>query len=338
MRSQAAGQWRVGTRSRISSEEFYLYQLYLPERRAAADTFLPRKRTLSLLAKLHRLTRPDLDSLRDKRVFARRCAEAGLPTPPIIAQFDGGARVDGAPLGAGPVDLFAKPASRWGGLGALAWRFAGRGSYVDAEGRPWTGGEVEAELERRSETEPLVVQERLSNHAALAPLTNGALCSARLLTCRRPDGGFDCVLPTFRLPWGSAIVDNFARGGIKAPLDLESGEITGSGVRLDEGCGVRVVERHPDTGEAFGGFRLPDWDAAVDLAMQAARAFEEVPFVGWDVAFVEDGPILLEGNVDWNADATQLPHGRGLGDTPFVAYYLHQLGRAQAAASRPRRP
>jgi hypothetical protein len=126
-------------------------------------------------------------------------------------------------------------------------------------------------------------------------------------------------------------VDNFARGGLIAPVDRASGEISGPGVRLDARCGVRTAGRHPDTGEEFIGFRLPHWEDAVRLALRAAAAFADVPFVGWDVALLEQGPILIEGNVAWNADGIQLPHRRGLGETPFVSSYVHQVRRAQAA-------
>jgi hypothetical protein len=330
LRNQARSQWALHVRERIRTEEYYLYQFYLPDRRRAAPTFIPRRRALWLLRHLHRLTQPDLDALQDKRAFAGRCLEEGLPTPPILAVFDGGTIVDGVGASGPPAsDLFAKPARWWGGLGALAWTLEGEDEYA-GDGRRWTRAEIRAELERRSLTQPMVLQERLANDPVLAPLTNGTLCSARILTARRPDGGVDCIFPAFRLPWGSAVVDNYARGGLIAPVDLESGEISGPAVLLDARCGIRTADRHPDTREAFVGFRLPHWEDAVRLALRAADAFRDVPFVGWDVAFLEQGPILIEGNVAWNADGVQLPHRRGLGETPFVAYYLHHLRRAQA--------
>jgi hypothetical protein len=324
---QAASLWGLHVRHRFSSEEYYLYQLYLRDRRRVAERFIPRRRTLSLLSRLHGLTGADLGALRDKRRCTRCLEEAGLPTPPILAVVENGRLSNGLP----EHDLFAKPAAMLGGLGAMAWSFAGDAMYLDVEGRSWTAREVEVELQERSRAGPIVLQERLSNHASLAPLSSGALCCARLVTCRRPDGGFDCLPATFRLAWGSAVVDNFARGGFKVPVDLETGEITGPGVALDDRCGVRSTERHPDTQAAFVGFRLPWWEEAVDLALRGAAAFPEIPFVGWDVAFLDEGPVLIEGNADWNADGIQLPHGLGLGDTQFVVYYLHHLREAQVS-------
>lgn len=44
------------------------------------------------------------------------------------------------------------------------------------------------------------------------------------------------------------------------------------------------------------GFQLPDWDKALDLCRRAAARIPEMRFIGWDVAFTPNGPVLVEGN------------------------------------------
>ena len=57
------------------------------------------------------------------------------------------------------------------------------------------------------------------------------------------------------------------------------------------------MERHPVSGYAFAGFRLPDWVAAMDLVEHAYdTALATYRLVGWDVAFTLEGPVLVEGN------------------------------------------
>src|SRR5262245_33178746 len=89
-----------------------------------------------------------------------------------------------------------------------------------------------------------------------------------------------------------------------------------------------MVERHPDTGAAIEGHRIPCWRDAVELARRAHQAFLTMKFVGWDIPILVDGPILLEGNPIFDTDATLLPNDLSLSDTQFVRYcnfYLREI-------------
>ncbi|MEO0399281.1 MAG: alpha-L-glutamate ligase-like protein [Pseudomonadota bacterium] len=83
---------------------------------------------------------------------------------------------------------------------------------------------------------------------------------------------------------------NLHRGGV------------GVGVRINDGVttsamqGDRLIDRHPDTGEALGDIAIPHWDAILDMA---ARAYDVtgLGYVGVDIVLDGDrGPMLLELN------------------------------------------
>ena len=63
---------------------------------------------------------------------------------------------------------------------------------------------------------------------------------------------------------------------------------------------------------------LPDWDAVLRHTKVAHQACPDFVFVGWDVAFTERGPVLIEGNVNWCADDYQRLRGEPLGYTKFA--------------------
>ena len=63
---------------------------------------------------------------------------------------------------------------------------------------------------------------------------------------------------------------------------------------------------------------LPDWDAVLRYAKVAHRACSNFVFVGWDMAFTDHGPMLLEGNANWSADEYQSLSGEPLGHTKFA--------------------
>jgi hypothetical protein len=279
----------------------------------------------------------DFPWLRSKHRFAERCAQIGLPTVPILAEFSAGKMIShltANPMAFPPADLFSKPSEYWCGIGANLWRHKSTGEYVNAlSGERHNQESLGARLCEDSKSGRIVLQEKISNHPAIAgSLTSGGLATVRLVTCLTPSGEIDFLPPAIRMPVGKAIVDNIAQGGLAAPVDLSSGEICGPAMQKDKAIGIARFEKHPDTGVHFIGFQLPYWKEVRTLARQAHAAFRSMPFVGWDIAILRDGPVVLEGNSWWDVDLTILPHRISLCDTQFIPYYNHHFRNAAAKA------
>jgi hypothetical protein len=311
------------TRSGIWPEEYYLYQLYIPERWRARTRHFPRcsqSRPALLL-----LTRPpDIRFIDQKHLFASRCKEAGLPHIPLLAQF-----IDGYPDGRleqlPAADLFSKPAIQFAGSGADAWRCDRRRScfFNIASEQRFSSDALFDYLCNLSRSGRVILQKRVKNHPALSPLTNGALSTLRIVTCKNPPGSIDLLPPVICMPAGRLVVDNFLQGGLAAPIDLAAGTICGPAVRKDNNLGLISTNRHPDTGQEFNGFPIPMWNEAVELARRAHETFPTVAFIGWDIAILQNGPLLVEGNFPFDTDLTVLPHRLTLSDTQFIPCYNH---------------
>src|SRR5690606_12634464 len=81
-------------------------------------------------------------------------------------------------------------------------------------------------LANLSKEAPFVLQQRLTNHAALLDLSPRGLCTVRIVTFRAPDAqSSEILLSAFRIPKGGDIADNFARGGVACPIDVETGTL-----------------------------------------------------------------------------------------------------------------
>lgn len=324
----------------IRLEEYYLYQLYLPDRWRSRKRQVPESQCVPAQVSLIERNGPaDFQIVQSKHLFAARCREAGLPSVPSLAEFADGRR-DGEPAGLLATDLVSKPANQNCGNGVEVWRYdRAQDCFFNAEtDRRFSRDALLDHLRDLSRSQRIILQERLKNNAALAPLTNGALSTLRVVTCMTPLGSIDLMPPVIRMPAGRSVIDNFAQGGMAAPIDLASGTICGPAIRRDSCLGLLSLDKHPDSGQEFKGFKIPMWTEAIDLARRAHETFPSLCFVGWDIAILQDRPLLVEGNAIFHTHLTVLPHGLTLADTQFIPYYNYHWANPPLGSGADKRP
>lgn len=104
-----------------------------------------------------------------------------------------------------------------------------------------------------------------------------------------------------RVGVGESIVDNSHSGGCAYEVDRNLGIIISESYQADGG--VNII--HPQTDICMLGQKIPHWDKVQRICIQAAEMLPEVPYIGWDVAIRDDGPILIEGNHDPDLDMVE---------------------------------
>jgi putative polysaccharide biosynthesis protein len=205
-----------------------------------------------------------------------------------------------------------KPVTSRGGKGAERWDLVSESFFRNPCGDQLSGVELAARLCRRARKRALLVQPRLIAHQRLRRLSTGALCTVRVLTCVNEHGKPEVVEATFRMSIGrNDTVDNFHAGGIAAEVCLDTG-VLGKASNLGFDARLGWLSIHPNTGVMIEGLRLPCWAEVKALAVRAHRAFDDRILIGWDIAIVDDGPILIEGNGSPDLDLHQRPAARGL--------------------------
>ena len=324
--AQVLGQVEMAARHAIAPFWYYMFELYLPDRKKQAALYLTAHETIG---PAYSLLQPEegADGMDDKIWFAEHCHEQAVRAVPVLMHFSKGQRqpLKGGSEALPEADLFVKPRSGSGGHRMEGWVFRGRGRYRTAQGGGMTGPPPVGTPARQSLKDDYLVQPRLANHPALDDISNGALATARLLTCRNERGVPEAAAAAFRMAIGNSVVDNFHQGGLATQVNLATGEIgiaSDIGVRPDVGW----RETHPVSGARFAGRVLPHWQ-------EAHEAFPHRVVVGWDVAMLADGAMIIEGNAKPDLDIHQRA-GRGpAGNARIARLIAFNVAKAVKAPS-----
>ncbi len=153
-----------------------------------------------------------------------------------------------------------------------------------------------------------LVEEFVEQHDDLMKLSPSGLNTVRIFT-QLHENYIDLLGARLRISINSQ-VDNMAAGNIAAPIDIDTGVIFGPGVYSDITKQDEYI--HPITKVPIQGFRLPHWEATIEMVKKAAMKHPENKSIGWDIAITPLGPELIEGNHNWCKLLWQLPVKKGL--------------------------
>jgi hypothetical protein len=133
------------------------------------------------------------------------------------------------------------------------------------------------------------------------------------------------LLAVLRITAGDNVIDNFehgSTGNLVAPIDLDTGTVGAArgSIRKDWPT-MAAFSRHPETGHAIEGFKIPHWTAMIALALKSQQSLPALKSTGWDIAMTPEGPLLIETNAFYSVDILQVAHQRG-----FKRELLRELG------------
>lgn len=135
--------------------------------------------------------------------------------------------------------------------------------------------------------EDLIAEELVVQCPEMAALHPDSVNTVRVLTIRGK-----IIAATLRQGAGGSFMDNSTSGGLFAAMDVDSGIVITMGVGLD----TRTALRNPTTGIVVPGFQVPMWEETKEMIARAVQVVPNALIVGWDVAYTNHGPILIEGN------------------------------------------
>lgn len=164
-------------------------------------------------------------------------------------------------------------------------------------------------IEHLEQTGNDLVEEYIIQHPDLMRLSPAGLNTVRIFTQLNKDNEVEILGCRLRVTINSH-VDNMAAGNIAAPVDIQTGKVTGPGVYSDITKANEAV--HPITHMPIVGFQVPFWRETMAMVKQAALSFTDCRSIGWDIAITAQGPELIEGNHNWCKLLWQLPVQQGM--------------------------
>jgi len=282
-----------------------------------------------------RLNPPEFTALADdKLLFYERCRQHDIPTPAILGvvlnqdsyvpagveRLGGADELAGVLAASPPEGVVLKALDGGHGLGLLLLEHD-NGVLRDKGGHVWTAPELIEHCRHGCDSygrpsRGFLVQQRLIPHDELKAVMPGpAMGTVRLHTLLRRDGSVASLYPIVKVPIKGNLADNFDHGrtgNLLAWLDVETGYMQHACAKEEDGWGLVVRDRHPDTGVAFKSVRIPGWEELLAVVERAARAFGELKTLAWDIAVTDQGAYILEANWHYDPDGPQVSLRRGV--------------------------
>ncbi|WP_169338097.1 sugar-transfer associated ATP-grasp domain-containing protein [Nocardia vinacea] len=252
--------------------------------------------------------------LDDKLVCKNILTAAGIPQPALIAYGNGKKWFDtkGLPIGTEKLNtlisqhqqVVIKPSQySSGGEGVHILKFV-NGNVCNQDGSTFSASRYSL-LYGSAIIEEFVAQSSFMNE-----LHSASVNTIRTITTfnelHEPSVRY-CIL---KLGRGDQPADNAHVGGLYLAMDIETGALAPQA--YDESFSVHRV--HPENGVRFEGRKLDSIHELVGIAKRCAALFPEVPYIGWDIAITEDGPVIIEGNSSPGLTNIQRTHGGVAGE------------------------
>ncbi len=160
-------------------------------------------------------------------------------------------------------------------------------------------------------------QEVVVQHSEMNKLNPSCLNTLRIDTFINPDGQIEIISAYLRMSFRNSFVDNITSGGLQVGVDKNTGLLKKEGFSVFRNVGAKTFTAHPVTSTVFENFKIPYFEEARELVVKVAGLMPGLRLVGWDVAISETGPVLIEGNSDYDNTGNNLSEGGFLTNPVF---------------------
>lgn len=143
-----------------------------------------------------------------------------------------------------------------------------------------------------------VIQRRITNQAKfMSEFHPSSINTIRIVTVKS-DTKIDAVCAFLRFGANGRGSDNWSSGGVLVGVNVETGQLEDYGL-FKPGVGT-ICTSHPNTNISFKNKVVPDWPSILQYVKSLHEIFYDLHSIGWDVCLTDDGPMIIEGNDNWD--------------------------------------
>lgn len=214
--------------------------------------------------------------------------------------------------------IIIKPADKWGGVSITIIKHLINDDFEFVGA--WSGFSMLTQVNGN-----FVISEVVKQTGIMTDIFPGVLNTARILTIfDGPKGHAFIASAAQRFGTGNTkAVDNVDSGGITANIDVETG-ILSSAIKRDLNNGIVRMDSHPDTNKQIKGLKIENWEEIKKEVIDLSKKYYFVPYIGWDIALMDQGFYLIEGNTDSGILISQLE--KGLLANDYTKMFLKNYG------------
>ncbi len=138
-----------------------------------------------------------------------------------------------------------------------------------------------------------LIQEHLGNNNFLNTIFPNSMNTFRVISFYNKENTVKILGVLLRTGIGKNQVDNWHRGGLVIPVDLQTGCFIDYGYDYS----YKTYAAHPDSNFIFRDVKIPFWDEMIKFVQNCALAFPMMRFIAWDISCTNEGLFILEANV-----------------------------------------
>lgn len=184
--------------------------------------------------------------------------------------------------------IFAKPVFGVGGKGICIFKRE-EGKYIDKQNQLVLDEKFLEDISGES----FIIQEGVKQHAIMNTIYPDSLNTFRIVT-EYDNNNVKILFSILRMGSGGNQIDNASSGGMNIAINTENGTLGNIAIANDRSR----YNQHPDTGFKFDNYQFPEtmWEDIKSFATMIAYKYAPIRYIGWDIAYSENGPVLIEGN------------------------------------------